>query len=204
MKRILLALAIIASITACTKPETPNIEPEPGTEDTTTKSYVGCMRSDYPDIAIPGISIDDLIVYDIKTVCTYSSPILAGSATTHIYSGVFTKDEIIYEALGCYDIFPILEMEVYDEPNNIYISIPAETFDKDKIIYYLQNGKVVEKTDNIKSVNIKEAEVVIDNETFKTDICKLDIEITKKYSNKVIRIVYYGESIHCTMYGGIK
>ena len=119
MKRIFFALAIIVSISACTKPETPNPEPVP---DTTSKSYVGCMRSDYPDIAIPGISINDKIVYDIKTVCIYSSPIFVGSATAHLYSGVFTKDEIMDEMVG-YDIFPILEIEVYDEPNNIYISI---------------------------------------------------------------------------------
>lgn len=72
MKKIFFILAIIASITACTKSEAQSPEPEP-VPDTTSKSYVGCMRSDYPDIAIPGISVNDKIIYDLKSACTYNS-----------------------------------------------------------------------------------------------------------------------------------
>lgn len=92
MKRILFALAIIATITACTKSEATNLEPEP-VPDTTSKSYVGCMRSDYPDIAIPGISVNDKIVYDLKTACTYNSS-YQSTADTEFYVGALTLQEI--------------------------------------------------------------------------------------------------------------
>lgn len=195
MKKIFFAIAIIASITACTKSETANIEPEPA-PDTTSKSYVGCMRSDYPDITISGISVNDKIVYDLKSAITYSSPIFTYSET-YLYSGAFTLSDIID-----YDIFPIAEIDVEDE-SNIYISISEKTFDNDEIIYDLRDGKVSNKTENIKSAYIKEAAVILDNEYFKTDICRFDIEITLQFGN-VIEIVYYGESIHQTIKGGIK
>lgn len=195
MKRILFTIAIIISLTACSKPETPNPAPEPAIDDTTSKSYVGCMRSDYPDIMISGISVNDKIIYDLKSACTYSAPLYPG-VTTHLYSGEFTISEIYI-----YNIFPIVEIEVYDESNNIYISIPEKTFDYEEIIYDLRNGAAFEKTDNIKSVNIKKAEVILDKENFKTDICNLDIEITI-LGDWVIRIIYSGESIHQSIIDG--
>lgn len=196
MKKILFAIALIVSISACTKSETPNPEPEP-VQDTTSKSYVGCMRSDYPDIAIPGISVNDKIIYDLKSACTYSSPLFPGDVVTYLYSGEFTLYDIVD-----YDIFPIAEIDGEDE-SNIYISISEKTFDNDEIIYDLRDGEVFSKTENIKSVHIKEAEVIIDNEYFKTDICKFDMEINLRYG-KTIAIVYYGESIHQSIKGGIK
>lgn len=196
MKKIFFILAIIASITACTKSEAQSPEPEP-VPDTTSKSYVGCMRSDYPDIAIPGISVNDKIIYDIKSACTYSSPLFPGDVVTYLYSGEFTLYDIVD-----YDIFPIAEIDGEDE-SNIYISISEKTFDNDEIIYDLRDGEVFSKTENIKSVHIKEAEVILDNEYFKTDICKFDIEINLRYG-KTITIVYYGESIHQSIKGGIK
>jgi|GEM_PF-6724825 lipoprotein len=196
MKKIFFALAIIASITACTKSEAQSPEPEP-VPDTTSKSYVGCMRSDYPDIAIPGISVNDKIIYDLKSACTYSSPLFPGDVVTYLYSGEFTLYDIVD-----YDIFPIAEIDGEDE-SNIYISISEKTFDNDEIIYDLRDGEVFSKTENIKSVHIKEAEVILDNEYFKTDICKFDIEINLRYG-KTIAIVYYGESIHQSIKGGIK
>lgn len=194
MKRILFALAIIVSISACTKSETPNIEPEP-VPDTTSKSYVGCMRSDYPDITIPGISVNDKIIYDLKSAITYSSPIFAYSET-HLYSGAFTLSDIVD-----YDIFPIAEIDIADE-SNLSIYIPEKTFEDGEIIYDLRNGEAFEKTTNIKSVKIKEATIILDNEYFKTDICRFDMEITLQFGN-VIEIVYYGESIHQYISGGI-
>lgn len=196
MKRILFTIAIILSITACTKSETPNIEPEPA-PDTTSKSYVGCMRSDYPDITISGISVNDKIIYDLKSACTYSSPLFPGAVITYLYSGEFTLYDIVN-----YDIFPIAEIDGEDE-SDIYIYISGETFDNDEIIYDLRDGKVFNKTENIKSVYIKEAAVILDNEYFKTDICRFDIEITLQFGN-VIEIIYYGESIHQSIKGGIK
>lgn len=196
MKKILFAIAIIATITACTKSEAQSPEPEP-VPDTTSKSYVGCMRSDYPDIAIPGISVNDKIIYDLKSACTYSSPLFPGDVVTYLYSGEFTLYDIVD-----YDIFPIAEIDGEDE-SNIYISISEKTFDNDEIIYDLRDGEVFSKTENIKSVHIKEAEVILDNEYFKTDICKFDIEINLRYG-KTITIVYYGESIHQSIKGGIK
>lgn len=196
MKKIFFILAIIASITACTKSEVQSPEPEP-VPDTTSKSYVGCMRSDYPDIAIPGISVNDKIIYDLKSACTYSSPLFPGDVVTYLYSGEFTLYDIVD-----YDIFPIAEIDGEDE-SNIYISISEKTFDNDEIIYDLRDGEVFSKTENIKSVHIKEAEVILDNEYFKTDICKFDIEINLRYG-KTITIVYYGESIHQSIKGGIK
>lgn len=196
MKKIFFILAIIASITACTKSEAQSPEPEP-VPDTTSKSYVGCMRSDYPDIAIPGISVNDKIIYDLKSACTYSSPLFPGDVVTYLYSGEFTLYDIVD-----YDIFPIAEIDGEDE-SNIYISISEKTFDNDEIIYDLRDGEVFSKTENIKSVHIKEAEVILDNEYFKTDICKFDIEINLRYG-KTIAIVYYGESIHQSIKGGIK
>lgn len=197
MKKIFLAIAIIISLTACTKSETANPEPEPA-PDTTSKSYVGCMRSDYPDITIPGISVNGKIIYDLKTACTYSSPLFPGSVTTtYLYSGEFTLYDIVD-----YDIFPIAAIDGEDE-SDIYISISEKTFDNDEIIYDLRDGKIFNKTENIKSVYIKEAAVILDNEYFKTDICRFDIEITLQFGN-VIEIVYYGESIHQTIKGGIK
>lgn len=196
MKKIFFILAIIASITACTKSEAQSPEPEP-VPDTTSKSYVGCMRSDYPDIAIPGISVNDKIIYDLKSACTYSSPLFPGDVVTYLYSGEFTLYDIVD-----YDIFPIAEIDGEDE-SNIYISISEKTFDNDEIIYDLRDGEVFSKTENIKSVHIKEAEVILDNEYFKTDICKFDIEINLRYG-KTITIVYYGESIHQSIKGGIK
>ena len=196
MKKIFFILAIIASITACTKSEAQSPEPEP-VPDTTSKSYVGCMRSDYPDIAIPGISVNDKIIYDLKSACTYSSPLFPGTVVTYLYSGEFTLYDIVD-----YDIFPIAEIDGEDE-SNIYISISEKTFDNDEIIYDLRDGEVFSKTENIKSVHIKEAEVILDNEYFKTDICKFDIEINLRYG-KTITIVYYGESIHQSIKGGIK
>lgn len=196
MKKIFFILAIIASITACTKSEAQSPEPEP-VPDMTSKSYVGCMRSDYPDIAIPGISVNDKIIYDLKSACTYSSPLFPGDVVTYLYSGEFTLYDIVD-----YDIFPIAEIDGEDE-SNIYISISEKTFDNDEIIYDLRDGEVFSKTENIKSVHIKEAEVILDNEYFKTDICKFDIEINLRYG-KTITIVYYGESIHQSIKGGIK
>lgn len=196
MKKIFFILAIIASITACTKSEAQSPEPEP-VQDTTSKSYVGCMRSDYPDIAIPGISVNDKIIYDLKSACTYSSPLFPGDVVTYLYSGEFTLYDIVD-----YDIFPIAEIDGEDE-SNICISISEKTFDNDEIIYDLRDGEVFSKTENIKSVHIKEAEVILDNEYFKTDICKFDIEINLRYG-KTITIVYYGESIHQSIKGGIK
>lgn len=196
MKKILFAIALIVSISACTKSEAQSPEPEP-VQDTTSKSYVGCMRSDYPDIAIPGISVNDKIIYDLKSACTYSSPLFPGDVVTYLYSGEFTLYDIVD-----YDIFPIAEIDGEDE-SNICISISEKTFDNDEIIYDLRDGEVFSKTENIKSVHIKEAEVILDNEYFKTDICKFDIEINLRYG-KTITIVYYGESIHQSIKGGIK
>ncbi len=190
MKKILFAIAIIASITACTKQETPIPEPEP-------ESYRGYLRSEHPNIKIPGISVNDKIIYDLKSACTYSSPLFPGDVVTYLYSGEFTLYDIVD-----YDIFPIAEIDGEDE-SNIYISISEKTFDNDEIIYDLRDGEVFSKTENIKSVHIKEAEVILDNEYFKTDICKFDIEINLRYG-KTIAIVYYGESIHQSIKGGIK
>jgi lipoprotein len=192
MKKIFLSIAIIISLTACSKSETANPEPEPIPE-----SYVGYKRSEHPNIKIPGISVNDKIIYDLKSACTYSSPLFPGSVITYLYSGEFTLYDIVN-----YDIFPIAEIDGEDE-SDIYIYISGETFDNDEIIYDLRDGKVSNKTENIKSVYIKEAAVILDNEYFKTDICRFDIEITLQFGN-VIEIVYYGESIHQTIKGGIK
>lgn len=196
MKKILFALAIIATITACTKSETPNIEPEP-VPDTTSKSYVGCMRSDYPDIAISGISVNDKIVYDLKTACTYNSS-YQSTAYTEFYASSLTLQEIA----DCY-AFPIASINVSTDESNDYtdIYIPEKTFDFDEIRYYLYNGEVLAKTANIESVDIKEATVIQGNEYFKPDdTCKFDIEIKLKYGN-TIEIVYYDKSFRLYIVG---
>lgn len=193
MKRILFALAIIVSISACTKSETPNIEPEP-VPDTTSKSYVGCMRSDYPDINISGISVNDKIIYDIKSACSLSGP--TSSTITRLYSGKFT-----YLEMGNYNIFPIVEIVTSGE-SNMYIYISKEKLEANDIKYEVHDGEVFYKTNNIKSVKIKEAEVILDEENFKTDICRFDIEITLQFGN-VIEIVYYGESFHQAIMGDL-
>lgn len=194
MKKILFTIAIIVSITACTKSETANMEPEPA-PDTTSKSYVGCMRSEYPDITISGISVNDKIIYDLKSACSFSGP--TSPTITRLYSGKFTYLETV-----TYNIFPIVEIVTSSE-SNMYIYISKEKLGADEIKYELHNGEEFYKTDNIKSVNIKEAAVILDNEYFKTDICRFDIEITLQFGN-VIEIVYYGESIHQYIIGGIK
>lgn len=195
MKRILFALAIIISISACTKSETPNIEPEPvPVPDTTSKSYVGCMRSDYPDINISGISVNDKIIYDIKSACSLSGP--TSSTITRLYSGKFT-----YLEMGNYNIFPIVEIVTSGE-SNMYIYISKEKLEANEIKYEVHDGEVFYKTNNIKSVKIKEAEVILDEENFKTDICRFDIEITLQFGN-VIEIVYYGESFHQAIMGDL-
>lgn len=196
MKKIFFILAIIASITACTKSEAQSPEPEP-VQDTTSKSYVGCMRSDYPDIAIPGISVNDKIVYDLKTACTYNSS-YQSTADTEFYVGALTLQEIAE-----YYAFPIAAISVStDESNDFtYIYIQEKTFDFDEIRYHLYNGKVLEKTANIESVDIKEATVIQGNEYFKPDdTCKFDIEIKLKYGN-TIEIVYYGKSFRLYIVG---
>lgn len=193
MKRILFALAIIVSISACTKSETPNIEPEP-VPDTTSKSYVGCMRSDYPDINISGISVNDKIIYDIKSACSLSGP--TSSTITRLYSGKFT-----YLEMGNYNIFPIVEIVTSGE-SNMYIYISKEKLEANEIKYEVHDGEVFYKTNNIKSVKIKDAEVILDEENFKTDICRFDIEITLQFGN-VIEIVYYGESFHQAIMGDL-
>lgn len=198
MKKLLLAITIIVSITACTKSETPNPEPDPIIEDTTTKSYVGCMRSDYPETAISGISVNDKIIYDLKSACSYSSPLFS-YASIHLYSGAFTLSDIVD-----YDIFPIAEIDVdIVDGSNVSIYISDKTFDDDEIYCDLRDGKEFDKTANVKSVNIRNIAIDIDNENFKTDICRLDIEITLQINN-VIRIVYSGESINRPILGGIK
>ena len=198
MKKIFLIIVFIASITACTKNEPPNIESESIVEDTTSKSYVGCMRSDYPETAISGISVNDKIVYDLKSACSYSSPLFS-YALIHLYSGAFTLSDIVD-----FDIFPIavIDVDIVDGSNmSIYIS--DKTFDEDEIYCDLRDGKEFDKTANVKSVNIRNISIDIDNENFKTDICRLDIEITLQINN-VIRIVYSGESINRPILGGIK
>lgn len=196
MKKIFLIIALIATVTACSKPETP--QPEPIVEDTTTKSYVGCMRSDYPDITISGISVNDKIIYDLRSACSYSSPLFS-YALIHLYSGAFTLSDIVD-----YDIFPIAEIDVdIVDVSNVSIYISDKTFDDDEIYCDLRDGKEFDKTANVKSVNIRNIAIDIDNENFKTDICRLDIEITLQINN-VIRIVYSGESIHRPILGGIK
>jgi hypothetical protein len=195
MKKIFLSIAIILSITTCTKSETANPEPEPAS-DTTSKSYVGCMRSDYPDITIPGISVNGKIIYDLKSACSFSGP--TSPTITRLYSGRFTYLETV-----TYNIFPIVEIVTSSESDNIYIYISKEKLGADEIKYELHNEEEFYKTDNIKSVNIKETAVILDNEYFKTDICRFDIEITLQFGN-VIEIVYYGESIHQYIIGGIK
>lgn len=192
----ILTAAIIVSLTACTKPETPSSEPE----DTLSKSYVGCMRSDYPDITISGISVNDKIVYELKSACTYNSSLYPW-AMTEFYASELTLEEI-YAGYA----FPVAEISVStEETNNLYIYIPAKTFDDNEIIYSVTADEVSEKTNNIQSVEIKEATVIPDNEYFKTDICKFDIEITLKYGYRnAINIVYYGESIHQFIKEGIR
>lgn len=195
MKKLLLAITIIVSITACSKPETP--QPEPIVEES-TKSYVGCMRSDYPDITISGISVNDKIIYDLRSACSYSSPLFS-YALIHLYSGAFTLSDIVD-----YDIFPIAEIDVdIVDGSNVSIYISDKTFDDDEIYCDLRDGKEFDKTANVKSVNIRNIAIDIDNENFKTDICRLDIEITLQINN-VIRIVYSGESINRPILGGIK
>ncbi len=189
MKKIFLSIAIILSITTCTRSEIANIEPEP-------ESYIGYLRSDYPDIMIPGISVNDKIIYDLKSACSFSGP--TSPTITRLYSGRFTYLETV-----TYNIFPIVEIVTSSESDNIYIYISKEKLGADEIKYELHNGEEFYKTDNIKSVNIKEAAVILDNEYFKTDICRFDIEIELQFGN-VIEIVYYGESIHQYIIGGIK
>jgi lipoprotein len=196
MKHILFVLAIILSITACTKSETADIEPEPA-PDTTSKSYVGCMRSEYPDITIPGISVNGKIIYDLKTACTYNSS-YQYTAYTEFYASALTLQEIA----DCY-AFPIASISVSTDESNDYtdIYIPEKTFDFDEIRYYLYNGEVLAKTANIESVDIKEATVIQGNEYFKPDdTCKFDIEIKLKYGN-TIEIVYYGKSFRLYIVG---
>lgn len=185
----ILTAAVIISLTACTKPETPRPEPE----DTTSKSYAGCMRSDYPDITISGISVNDKIIYDIKTAMSNSFASSVNSvndASTSFYSGKFTLSEI-----WSYNILPVAAIYISPDESIIDIYIPERILDYDNIRYTFFKGEIQEKTDNIQSIKINKAEVILNYEPFKKDLCKYDIEITKS-DGLVIRIVYSGESIH--------
>lgn len=179
MKKIFFALAIIVSITACTKSETPNPEPE---------SYVGYLRSEHPNIKISGVSVNDKIIYDLKSAVSISGSAVYG-AITSLYSSKFTYLDIVN-----LDIPPIAEIYATPDESYFYIHISKEMLDYDEIKYEVCDGELFYKTDNIQSIKIKDAEVILDEEDLKTDICKFDIEVT--LPNKIIEIVYYGESYH--------
>lgn len=189
MKRILLTIAIIASIiiTACTKPETPIPEPEP-------ESYMGYLRSEHPNIKIPGISINDKIIYDLKSAISMSGSICG--AWTSLYSGRFTYLDVVN-----YDIPPMVEIYVIPEESRFWIHISKNILYDNEVEYEIIGEEVSYKTDNIQSIKIKEAEVIIDKENLKTDICKFDIEIT--IPEYVIEIIYYGNSHHREIYDPI-
>lgn len=185
MKKILFAIAIIASITACTKPETPILEPEP-------ESYRGYLRSEHPNIKIPGISVNDKIIYDLKSAISMSGPGINGVYTS-VYSGRFTY----YDVMD-YEIPPMLEIGIVPETAWFSIYISKNIIYGNEIRYITVGEEVIDKTDNIQSIKIKEAEVIIDKENLKTDICKFDIEIT--IPEYVIEIIYYGNSHHREIY----
>ena len=183
MKLILFILALIISITSCSKPETPQPEPIP-------ESYIGYLRSEHPSIKIPGVSINDKIVYDLKSAISMSGPGISGICTS-VYSGTFTYLDVVN-----YNIPPIIE-EIYVIPEESLFALHISEnmlYGNNEIIYEVIDGEVLYTTDNIKSVNIKEAEVILDSENSKKDICRFDIELT--IPQYVIEIVYYGNSHH--------
>ena len=185
MKRILFTIAIIISLTACSKPETPIPEPEP-------ESYRGYLRSEHPNIKIPGISVNDKIIYDLKSAISMSGPGINGVYTS-VYSGRFTY----YDVMD-YEIPPMLEIGIVPETAWFSIYISKNIIYGNEIRYITVGENVIDKTDNIQSIKIKEAEVIIDKENLKTDICKFDIEIT--IPEYVIEIIYYGNSHHREIY----
>lgn len=188
MKRILFTIAIIISLTACSKPETPIPEPEP-------ESYRGYLRSEHPNIKIPGISVNDKIIYDLKSAISMSGPGINGVYTS-VYSGRFTY----YDVMD-YEIPPMLEIGIVPETAWFSIYISKNIIYGNEISYITVGEEVIDKTDNIQSIKIKEAEVIIDKENLKTDICKFDIEIT--IPEYVIEIIYYGNSHHREIYDPI-
>lgn len=185
MKKILFTIAIIASITACSKQETPIPEPEP-------ESYRGYLRSEHPNIKIPGISVNDKIIYDLKSAISMSGPGINGVYTS-VYSGRFTY----YDVMD-YEIPPMLEIGIVPETAWFSIYISKNIIYGNEIRYITVGEEVIDKTDNIQSIKIKEAEVIIDKENLKTDICKFNIEIT--IPEYVIEIIYYGNSHHREIY----
>lgn len=154
MKKILFTIAIIASITACSKQETPIPEPEP-------ESYRGYLRSEHPNIKIPGISVNDKIIYDLKSAISMSGPGINGVYTS-VYSGRFTY----YDVMD-YEIPPMLEIGIVPETAWFSIYISKNIIYGNEIRYITVGEEVIDKTDNIQSIKIKEAEVIIDKENLK-------------------------------------
>ena len=200
MKQILFALALIVSITACTKPETPNPESEPIPE-----SYVGYKRSEHPNIKISGISVNGIIVYDIKSAVSYCSP---DFYLTVLHSKRYTYSDISndYES----KIIPKVEISISGTLFQLYIH--EDTINGNDIIHCKTsyNDEPEYNTDNVESFKFKDTSFNINLVKHEngilygeTDTCGFDVEVTMK-NGDIIEVVYYGESIHQYIMGGIK
>lgn len=190
MKQIFFAIAIIVSITACTKPETSNPEPEPIPE-----SYVGYKRSEHPNIKIPGISVNDEIIYDLKSACSicweYNEPI----STTYLTSEMYT-----------YSDFMGNEINNFTPKAVIYISgnrLLSLSILDNEIIHYDVSDQSIKKADNVESFKAKHILFAIDIENLRTNNCEFEVEVAMK-NGDIIEIVYYGEYIYIPVFGGIK
>ena len=187
MKRILLALAIIVSITACTKPETPNPEPEPIPE-----SYVGYKRSEHPNIKIPGISVNDEIIYDLKSACSicwdHDKPI----STTYVTSEMYTYSDFMWSEIN--DFTP--KAVIYISGNRL---LSLSILDNE-IIHYDASDQSVKKADNVESFKAKHILFAIDIENLKTNTCEFDVEVVMR-NGDIIEIVYYGEYTYIPVFG---
>lgn len=182
MKHILFVLAIILSITACTKSETTNPEPEPIPE-----SYVGYKRSEHPNIKIPGISVNDIIVCDLKSACSYFCGLNDPNPTTDLFSDMYTHSDFINR----YHAETIQKAEIGIFDNKLYILRIYNN--KDIYCEIADYSGNIKKTANIESFKIKEIYVFADTDNDKIHTCGFDVEIIMTNSD-VIEVVYYGET----------
>ena len=193
MKKIFLIVVIIATVTACTK-NSPTPQPEPISE-----SYVGYLRSEHPNIKIPGISVNDKIVYDIKTVQSFNF-YKSRSATF-----VFFDKKYIREYLVDFDPEYLAEIALPDpftEDSQWVVFIPGNIFDENPISY-TANYNAVNNSDNIKSIKLKRYICTLGDWGSDTDVCDIDLEITLQ-NGDIIEIIYTGDSIHRDVIEGFR
>lgn len=188
MKHIFFTIAIITSITACSKPETPNPEPE-----SIPESYVGYKRSEHPNIKIPGISVNDTIVCDLKSACSYFFRLNDPNPTTDLFSEMYTHSDFI----NYYHAETIQKAEIGIFDNKLYILRIYNN--KDIYCEIADYSGNIEKTANIESFKTKEIYVLADTDNDKIHTCGFDVEITMTNSD-VIEVVYYGETTSLLIY----